>query len=121
MKRNAIRFGLAGALVIVAATVGLAGDPVPKRHEAEENGAAKSTSSTFATKIKFVNETGKTVKLFELDDRGFRGNAPKATLKEDKSQGFSTFLTHPWLVTDKNEDAIAIYYPDTEPRTVVLK
>ena len=119
MKPTPIRITIALLAVTAVATVCLAGDKGGMLHPAENEGAVFTVASTFKTQIKFVNDSGKTVKIFWMDQNKTR--QLKATLKDGKDEKFDTFITHPWLVTDKDENAIAIYWPDTEPRTVKLK
>lgn len=118
MKRNTIRMFVTGAAVGAAATMCLAAAG-PETHEAELQGIAKSQSSKIKTGIKFVNNSGKPVKIYWLDTNGHRQLMKE--LKDDREAKFDTFLTHPWLVVDKDDNAKAIYWPDTEPQTVKLK
>jgi hypothetical protein len=39
--------------------------------------------------------------------------------KEKYSQG--TFITHPWLVTDKSGNQLGVYYPEAKLKSIVLE
>lgn len=88
-------------------------------HQAEIDGAAYSISGKFRTTIKFLNRSGETRKIFWLDYQGKR--KLYAELLAGQEHGLDTYLTHPWLITDKNDEALEIYYPDTKGRVVELK
>jgi hypothetical protein len=90
----------------------------PRKHWAETKGT-KSTSSKVETSLKFVNRSKQTVKVYWLDYEGKR--QLKETLEDGQSyESKRTFLTHPWLITDKDENAWDIYFPDAQPRTVEI-
>jgi hypothetical protein len=86
-----------------------------KKHPAEEKGT-KSISHDVETFIKFVNKSGKTIKVYWLDYDGDR--KLYQTLENGESYEQQTFLTHPWLVTDEKDNAWYVYFPDAQPRTV---
>jgi hypothetical protein len=88
-----------------------------KKHPAEEKGL-KSTSGDVEASVKFVNKSKQTVKVYWLDYDGER--KLYQTLKEDESYDQMTYLTHPWLVTDENDNAWYVYFPDAQPRTVEI-
>ena len=112
MRRFAIVIPILG-LTILAAW------PPPalaeKKHAAEEKGI-KSTNGDVDASIKFVNKSAQTVKIYWLDYDGDR--KLYQTLKDGEVYSQGTFLTHPWLITDDNDDAWYVYFPDTQPRTV---
>jgi len=88
-----------------------------KKHAAEEKGI-KSDNSDVEAKIKFANKSGKTVKIYWLD---FDGNRKLyQTLKDGESYEQDTFLTHPWVIADDNDDAWYVYFPDAQPRSVEI-
>jgi hypothetical protein len=88
----------------------------PKRHAAETTGL-KSIDSKFETSIQFVNRSNQTIKVYWLDYEGKR--QLRGTIKEGGVFGPQrTFLTHPWLITDKDENAWHVYLPEGQPRTV---
>ncbi len=92
--------------------------PAEKKHPAEEQGV-KSTDSDVETTIKFVNKSKQTIKVYWLDYDGAR--VTRQTVKAgDSYEVATTYLTHPWLVTDENDDAWYIYYPDAQPRVVEI-
>jgi competence protein ComGC len=89
-----------------------------KKHAVEEKGI-KSINSDVETRIKFVNKSKQTIKVYWLDKEGKR--KLYATLVDGKSfDGTPTFLTHPWLITDANDDAWHVYFPDAQPRTIEI-
>jgi mannose-6-phosphate isomerase-like protein (cupin superfamily) len=91
---------------------------LPKKHAAEAKGI-KSTHHKVETTIKFVNRSRQTIKVYWLDYEGNRQF--RATVKEgDSYESKRTYLTHPWLITDTEDNAWSIYFPDAQPRTVEI-
>jgi hypothetical protein len=88
-----------------------------KKHPAEEKGI-KSADTEVETMITFTNKSGKTVKVYWLDYDG--GRVHYQTLEDKESHDQHTYLGHPWLITDEKENALYIYYPDAQPRTVEI-
>ena len=88
-----------------------------KKHPAEEKGI-KSENGDVEAKIKFDNKSGKTTKVYWLDYDGNR--KLYQTLKDGESYEQGTFLTHPWLITDDDDNAWYVYFPDGQPRTVEI-
>jgi hypothetical protein len=89
---------------------------LPKRHAAEEKGL-RSADSKVETAIKFVNKSGQTIRVYWLDYDGKR-QWKAALAAGDSYESPRTFLTHPWLITDKDDNAWSIYFPDAQPRIV---
>jgi hypothetical protein len=86
---------------------------------AAERKGIRSTSNKVETTIKFVNRSKQTIKVYWLDYEGKR--QLKETVKDgDSYESKRTYLTHPWLTTDKDENAWDIYFPDARPRTVEI-
>jgi hypothetical protein len=73
-----------------------------KKHPAEKKGI-KSINEDVSTQITFSNKSGKTIKVYWLDFEGDRVHYK--TLEDKESYDQQTFLTHPWLITDENNDA----------------
>jgi von Hippel-Lindau disease tumor supressor len=90
-----------------------------QHHQAEIDGAAYSVSGKFRTNIRFLNRSGETRKVFWLDYEGKRKLFKE--LLAGQEHGLDTYLTHPWLITDKNDMALEIYFPDTKKRVIELK
>jgi uncharacterized protein (TIGR03067 family) len=86
-------------------------------HSAEKNGV-KSVNSNSETKIKFLNTSKRTIKVYWLDFEGDR--QPYGTLKDGDSIEPVTYLTHPWLITDEKDNPWYIYFPDAQPRIVEI-
>jgi membrane protease YdiL (CAAX protease family) len=92
--------------------------PADKKHAAEEKGI-KSISIDVATSMTFVNQTQQTIKVYWLDRGGQRELF--ATLKAGDSHKIEpTYLMHAWLITDENDRAWYVYFPDAQPRTVEI-
>lgn len=88
-------------------------------HAVEQQKLARSISGKYATSINFVNRSRRTVKVFWLDynaNRKFYG-----VIQPGKTFGVKTFLTHPWLITDRNNNAINVYFPDSQPRRIKIR
>lgn len=88
-------------------------------HPAEKDKTARTVVSEYKTVIEFRNETEAIVKIFWLDENGnrkFSGN-----LAPGKNKEVETYLSEPWLVTDQRDNALSLYYPDAQPRTVYIR
>ena len=102
--------------VVAPLTLELPALCLPKQHFAEAKGV-KSTDSKVETNIKFVNRSKQIVKIFWIDyegNRQLRGSIKAGDSYEPKR----TFLTHPWLIADQDDNAWYVYLPDAQARTV---
>ena len=117
MQKNPTRLIAATTLAIVLGCA--VADVRNARLNAEKQKVAFSLSGKIKTEITFANDSGKVRKLYWLNYKGQREKWK--VLKTGESTNVSTYLTHPWLVTDNDDNGLAIYYPDSEPRTVTLK
>lgn len=86
-----------------------------KKHPAEEKGVA-ALKSDVATTIEFRNFGPQAFKIYRLDTEGKR--VLVGLLKPGEARTESTFLTHPWLLTDEQDNARGLYYPDAQKRVV---
>src|SRR5438552_11906170 len=113
--------GAPGALLLflLAAFALLLGGAPPalgqKKHAAEEKGV-RALKSDIPTSIEFLNRGQQPIKLYRLDEEGKRVFV--AELKTGERRTEATFLTHPWLLTDEQDNALALHYPDAEKRLV---
>jgi von Hippel-Lindau disease tumor supressor len=89
------------------------------KHSAEEAGI-KSTPGNPATStfINFVNKSQEQIKVYWLDRQGKR--VLYLTLNPGQNGKVKTYLTHPWLVTDSQDNAKDIFFPDSLERTVEI-
>jgi hypothetical protein len=89
------------------------------KHPAEEAGI-KSTPGSAATSafIEFVNKSQEEIKVYWLDDQGKR--VLYLTLNPGENGEISTYLTHPWLITDSSDNAKDIFFPDSRSRTIEI-
>ena len=77
-----------------------------------------SIESKTPLKIAFYNHTQQMRKLYWID---FEGNlALYATLQPSDTFNVNTFLTHPWLVTDKDDNPLDIHYPKLNERKIII-
>jgi hypothetical protein len=88
-----------------------------QKHPAEEQGL-KSKEELTATFVTFVNKTGMKVQVIWLDFEGKRVHY--LTLEPNQEYKQQTYLTHPWLITDADGNALDLIMPTAEPRTVRL-
>ena len=81
--------------------------------------ALKSTDYSVALNVKFINKTGKTVKIIWMDYNG--GEVEYNTLKNTMFYTQQTYATHPWIFKIGNK-AIGYYTPgfDNENLTEVF-
>jgi len=86
---------------------------------AQEESKLRSVSEADSTTIIFDNRTSKDYLLFWLDYEGNR--RPYETVFAGHKLGQSTYATHPWVITDANGNAIAIYVAENRPGKVVIR
>src|SRR5688572_2703332 len=96
MKQRTVRL-LAATTLAIAITYAVA-DVRNARLDAEKQKVAVSISGKIKTQINFVNDSGKIRKVYWLNYQGKR--EPWKVLKAGESNNISTYLTHPWLITD---------------------
>jgi von Hippel-Lindau disease tumor supressor len=89
------------------------------KHPAEAKGVRSQVGGeSVQTAIKFVNGSSSVIKIYWLDYKGKR--VLYGTLKPSENLPIVTYLTHPWLITDGDDNAKSIYFPDGQPRTVEI-
>ncbi len=98
------------ALVVVPASLW-----AQKKHAAEEKGVA-ALRSDVPTSITFFNLSRQPIKVYRLNEAGQRVFV--RTLATSERQTEATFLTHPWLLTDAQDNALRLYFPDADTRLV---
>ncbi|MCU0981775.1 MAG: hypothetical protein MUF25_21710, partial [Pirellulaceae bacterium] len=74
--------------------------------------------SDVATSIEFQNLRPQPIKVYRLDTEGKR--VFLCVLPTGARRIEPTFLTHPWLLTDQHDNALGVYYPDSEKRLVTV-
>jgi hypothetical protein len=110
----------ARALCLLSVVMAVATGPLvaDSRHAAEEAGIT-SGSSIVEARITFVNDSHTTIRVYWLDFRGAR--VLYHTLKPGEAAVQVTYLGHPWLITDEDDNAWQIYYPDAQPRKIKIE
>lgn len=88
-----------------------------RKHAAEEKGI-RSINANEKAAMRFMNQSGRTTKVYWLDYQGNRKHYK--TLRDREAYDQQTFLAHPWLITDENDNAWYVYFPDGQPRTVEI-
>ena len=84
-----------------------------------ERRSLHSIHSREPTKITFVNKSGMYRAFIWVDFNGTPKNYGGMNSGETKT--FSTYRTHPWMVTDGPGNCIEIILPAAEQATVILK
>ncbi len=89
----------------------------------DQEGSLKSLNSDTAAYIRFTNSTNQPVTVHWINYDGKRDPSADQirTLKPGETRSHSTFLTHPFLVTDASGKCLGIYQPIQEPGLVVIK
>jgi hypothetical protein len=85
-----------------------------KKHPAEAK--ARSIKNDFATTIEFYNRGQQAIKVYWLNLEGKR--ELRGTLNRGDRLLFKTFLNHAWVLTDANDNAVGLYYPDADARLI---
>lgn len=88
-------------------------------HAVEMERVAYSLSGEHETVITFRNTGFEIRRLYWLDYEGKR--KLYSELLAGQEQRLDTYLTHPWLVTDEQDRALDVYYPDSRARVVELR
>jgi hypothetical protein len=91
----------------------------PGLHPAEQEGVVRSLPSRIVTAVEFVNTASHTRRVYWLDFEGRR--QLYGELRPSETLSIQTFLTHPWLITDASDGPIALYFPDAQPRVIMLE
>jgi hypothetical protein len=73
----------------------------------------------FRTPISFQNHSAGLRLVCWVDKKGER--RLYLELKPGESGEIGTYLSHPWVVTDEHGNALGLYYPDGQKRTVTLE
>lgn len=81
-----------------------------------EERSLRSHDSKLNTKVTFVNPTGGSARIYWLNYQGRREFYK--TLNPGESFVQDTYATHPWVVTDANEDCLEVYMPQPRPSTL---
>jgi von Hippel-Lindau disease tumor supressor len=89
------------------------------KHVAEERGIRSTKGNVdIKTSINFLNKGQQPIRVYWLNYKG------KRVLYKELNSGenieIQTFLTHPWLITDGNDNAKDIFFPDSKPRTIEI-
>jgi len=101
----------------VASSAPRAAMPSGRLHEAERL-HVRSISGDVPTSVRFANRSGTRIRIHWLDYHGVR--KLYQTLDDGAQYVQKTFVTHPWLVTDEHNNALSVYLPDAQPRTVTI-
>ena len=70
------------------------------------------------TTVVFVNELPYVVEISWIDQSG--KTVPYKTLAPGEAHTQSTFVGHPWQVSNEDGDVHGVYFPDPQPRTIAL-
>jgi von Hippel-Lindau disease tumor suppressor protein len=96
-----------------------AGNPSGQKHPAEIAGISSVSPTRVTALIVFLNESKELRRIYWLDFKG--GRQRYGELKPGQRDEQQTFLGHAWLVTDSQDNALGLYYPDGQKRVVVLE
>lgn len=88
-----------------------------------QEASLKSLNSDVQTAIRFTNATSQPIVLYWLNFAGERdqGEGQSETLNPGQSTVRTTYLTHPFLLTNAGGKCLGIYLPTREPSLAVIK
>lgn len=86
--------------------------------QCESESVSISRSGKIATDITFINQRSAPVRLYWLDYSGERKFY--ALIAPNNRITQSTYVTHPWVITDTKNNCLGVYYPDGQPRIVEI-
>jgi von Hippel-Lindau disease tumor supressor len=79
----------------------------------------RAVTGDIPSQIKFINASERAFKVYWLNYSGKRTFYKAIPANSVYVQ--PTFLSHPWVITETNDSCKAIYFPDAQPRNVVLE
>jgi hypothetical protein len=79
----------------------------------------KSVEGKQATTVTFLNRSASAIRLYWLDYGGQR--KLYATINQGESRTQSTYMTHPWVITDLADRCIAITMPEPQPSQFAIR
>jgi hypothetical protein len=86
--------------------------------QCSEEVGLRSTEGAVSTSIAFTNQMPIALRIYWLNYEGIRQFygivGPRQTHRQP------TYVTHPWVLTDSNDDCVAVYMPGHEPRQVFV-
>jgi hypothetical protein len=98
---------------------GLVAGAVAQTSRCDAEPVARSLHAQHATEVVFKNNNTHAVRIWWLNYTGKR--VWYQTLAPGESYTQSTYLTHPWIATDKQGRCVGLYYPDAKPRTIDIQ
>jgi VHL beta domain len=110
-------FSLLALVLFVPMTILSSPALAQQQHLAEQLGTS-SVNDNFSTNLRFVNNSPANVNIYWLDYEGKRVFYRSLSVGEQYVQ--QTYLTHPWLITDINDNALYLYFPDAQDRAVEI-
>jgi von Hippel-Lindau disease tumor supressor len=103
---------IAGALYYPTASSEAGLQPLPCSDEE----SSRSIEGQVATSVRFSNLRQSDIAIYWLNDSGKRELYQRVPPQKDFV--VSTYLTHPWLVADSDDNCLAIYQPQPNPALV---
>jgi hypothetical protein len=111
--------------VYIAAAIALAlpmvsiGSPVQAAGaRCAQEDSVRSLQGNASTSITFVNATRGPIRLYWIDYNGRRKFY--AEVRPGQRHLQQTYVTHPWVVTNFQEDCLGVYFPDSYPQRIVI-
>jgi hypothetical protein len=77
----------------------------------------KSISGDLSVSVQFRNNTGNFVNMYWLDYQGQRRFFNR--LQPGSGMAYQTFVTHPWVVTDSDDQCLLLYLPTTNANQII--
>jgi von Hippel-Lindau disease tumor supressor len=107
------------ALTVSFSAVTTSSLALAQRKHTAENGGIRSVNGDVSTSVRFVNRKQIMLKIYWLNYEGQRVFYRSLNPGERYIQ--QTYLTHPWLITDVNDNALYVFFPDAQLRTVEIR
>jgi hypothetical protein len=83
-----------------------------------EEAGSRSIEWSTPTSIAFDNNTGDVIRVYWIDYEGVRKFYSEVVSGQSYVQ--RTYVTHPWVVTNRNYDCLGVYMPGVSPRRIEL-
>ena len=87
--------------------------------ECSAESVSHSTSASVKTTLIVKNQGSATIKAYWLNYSGNRKLYKE--IQTGKSFSVTTYVTHPWVITDASDNCFMVYYPTEEARTLQIQ
>ncbi len=85
----------------------------------EDAGLLEARDGKFSTEIIVENRTSRPIQLFWINYDGER--VKYADIGEGHEYSQQTYMSHPWVVAGPKNNCLGVYFPDGQPRRIIVE